>query len=95
MDRQQMINKLEQIKAGNQVPLEENVSLHAKNGKVYRGEEEVPLDSLSRYKYAVQIMIVEGDDPELVKIIEKEVCPKLIITEIRHKSNKKDQNILQ
>ena len=90
-----MINKLEQVRAGNQVPLEENVSLHAKNGKVYRGVEEVPLDSLSRYKYAVGIMIVEDADPELVRIIEEEVCPELIINEIRYKPNKKDQSILQ
>ena len=83
MDRQQMINKLEQIKAGNQVPLEDNVSLHAKNGKVYRGAEEVPLENLSMYKNAVRIMIVEGKNPELVKIIEKEVCPELIIVESR------------
>ena len=95
MDRRQMINKLEQIKAGNQVPLEENVSLYMRNGKFYSGVKEVPIENLSRYKYAVRIMIVEDADPELVKIIEEEVCPKLIINEIRYKPSKKDQSILQ
>ena len=90
MDRQQMINKLEQIKAGNQVPLEENVSLYMRDGKFYSGTKEVPIENLHRYKYAVQIMIVEDADPELVKIIEEEVCPEVIINEIRYKGDNKE-----
>jgi len=89
MDRQQMIKKLEQIRSGNQVALEENVSLYMRDGKFYSGAKEVPFENLSRYKYAVQIMIVEDADPELVKIIEEEVCPDLIINEIRYKGENK------
>jgi len=84
MDRQQMIDKLEQFKAGIHVPLEENVSLYEKNNRVYMGVEEIPLENLSRYKNAVRVMIVEGEDPVLLKKIKEDVSPELIIAEIRH-----------
>jgi len=84
MDRQHMISKLEQVKSGNQVLLEENVSLCAKNGKVFRGATEIPLATLYRYKNAVRIMIVEGEDPVLLQKIKEDVSPELIITEILH-----------
>jgi len=79
-----MISKLEQVKSGNQVLLEENVSLCAKNGKVFRGATEIPLATLYRYKNAVRIMIVEGEDPVLLQKIKEDVSPELIITEILH-----------
>ena len=84
MDRQQMINKLEQVKSGNLISLEGNVSLHAKDGKVFRGATEIPLATLYRYKNAVRVMIVEGEDPDLLQKIREDVSPELIITEIRH-----------
>jgi hypothetical protein len=84
MDRLQMISKLEQVKSGNLVAFEENVSLCAKNGKVFRGGTEIPLATLYRYKNTFRVMIVEGEDPDLLQKIREDVSPELIITEIRN-----------
>jgi len=79
-----MIGKLERVKSGNLVALEENVSLHAKDGKVFRGATEIPLATLCQYKNAVRVMIVEGEDPVLFQKIKEDVSPELVITEILH-----------
>lgn len=84
MDRRQMIQKLEQFKAGSQVPLEVIFSLYAKDGKVFNGKTEIPLQILRRYKNAVRVVIVEGEDPELLEMINEEIAPELIIVESRH-----------
>ena len=86
MDRQQMINKLEQARAGNQVCFEQYVSLSVKNNRIYKGIEEIPLDRLSYYRNAVWIVIMEGKNDALAKKINELVSPHLIITEVRHDS---------
>jgi hypothetical protein len=84
MDRQQMIGKLEQFKAGQNTTFEDNVLLHSKGGKVFCGTEEIPLDDLWRYKGAVKVMIVEGNYPDLVKRINEDIEPDIVIVESRN-----------